>query len=32
MSKKIWRPLNTWGFVLIGFCCTIALSYSVALL
>ena len=32
MSKKIWRPLNTWGLVLIGFFCTIVLSYSIAVL
>jgi hypothetical protein len=32
MRKKIWRPLNTYGLLFIGFCCGVALTYSVAVL
>ena len=32
MAKKIWRPLNTWGLVLIGFCCGVVITYSIAVL
>ena len=32
MAKKIWRPLNTWGLVLVGFCCVVALSAAVAII
>lgn len=28
MAKKIWRPFNTWGIVLIGFVVVSVLSYS----
>ena len=32
MSKKIWRPMNTYGLLFIGFCCVIALSAAVAVI
>lgn len=32
MSKRIWRPLNTYGLLFIGFCVGVALTYSVAVL
>ena len=32
MAKKIWRPFNTWGLVLIGFVTTSVIAYSIALL
>jgi hypothetical protein len=32
MRKKIWRPLNTYGLLFIGFCCGVVLTYSVAVL
>ena len=32
MSKRIWRPLNTYGLLFIGFCAGVALTYSVAVL
>jgi hypothetical protein len=30
MSKKVFRPFNTWGIVLIGFIVVSVLSYSLA--
>lgn len=32
MSKKIWRPLNTYGLLFIGFCTGVALTYTIAVL
>ena len=32
MSKKIWRPFNTWGIVLIGFTVTSVVVYTVSVL
>ena len=32
MAKKIWRPLNSWGIVLIGFVVVSVLSYSITAL
>jgi hypothetical protein len=32
MSKKVFRPLNTWGIVVIGFVTTSVLAYTVAVL
>ena len=32
MAKKIWRPLNTWGLVMIGFTATTVVAYAVAVL
>ena len=29
MSKKIWRPLNTYGLVFIGVCVSVGLIYAV---
>jgi len=30
MSKKVFRPFNTWGIVIIGFVVVTVLAYSVA--
>jgi hypothetical protein len=33
MKKRgIWRPLNTYGLLFIGFCCGFALASAVAVL
>lgn len=32
MSKKIWRPMNTYGLLFIGFCCGFALAHTVSVL
>jgi hypothetical protein len=32
MAKKIWRRTNTYGLLFIGFCCGVAITYSVAVL
>ena len=30
--KKIWRPLNTYSLLFIGFCCGVAIGATVAAL
>jgi len=32
MSKRVFRPFNTWGLVLIGFIVVSVLGYSLAAL
>jgi hypothetical protein len=32
MANKIWRKTNTYGLLFIGFCCGVAITYSVAVL
>ena len=32
MSKRVFRPFNTWGIVVIGFVTTSVLAYTVAVL
>ena len=32
MSKKVWRPLNTYGLVFIGFIVFGVIGYELALL
>ena len=32
MSKRVFRPFNTWGIVVIGFVITSVLAYTVAVL
>ena len=32
MSKKVFRPFNTWGIVAIGFVTTTVLAYTVSVL
>jgi magnesium-transporting ATPase (P-type) len=32
MSKKVFRPFNTWGIVLIAMLTTSVLAYSIAII
>ena len=32
MSKKIWRPFNTWGFVVIGMLTASVIAYVFTIL
>ena len=32
MGKRVFRPFNTWGIVVLGFIITAVLTYSVAVL
>ena len=32
MAKRIWRPLNSYGLLFIGFCVGVTLTTTIALL
>jgi hypothetical protein len=32
MSKKVFRPLNTYGLLFVGFCCGVALTSALVML
>ena len=31
-TKRVWRRTNTYGLVLIGFCCGVAITATIAAL